>query len=89
MVVLCFLLPVGLYDSTKFDPAFLFKGSNAFFHLITPIIGVVSLLLFEDIKQIKYPQTLFSLIFVLVYEIFYTVDYFVQFMPEDGAHSHD
>lgn len=86
LVVLCFLLPISCSQDLNFTPAFLFKNSNAIFHLVNPVLGILTwLLLDNEEKTIKLPQTLFALIFVGAYEIFYTLDVYLKFMP-DGEH---
>lgn len=85
MVVLFFLLPMAyIRENPGYSPAFLFINSNLIFHLLNPLLGMISFLLFDnDQRQIKLPQTLFALIFVVCYEIFYTLDVFLKFMPGD------
>lgn len=82
LVVIFFLTPVAASGQfEEIGPAELYTGSNAIFHVISPTVGIVAFLLFETNHEIKLPQTLFSLIFVAGYELFYTIDYYVEFMP--------
>ncbi|MBQ0045360.1 MAG: hypothetical protein KBS35_00505 [Mycoplasma sp.] len=91
LVVVFFLLPMALTNKEQeYSPAFLFVNSNLIFHVFNPLLGVVGFLLFDNEKKsIKLPQTLFALIFVGCYEIFYTLDVFLKFMPGDGPTAHD
>lgn len=91
LVVIFFLSPqfaLGLSPG-DYTLAFLYSGSNAIFHVVSPVLGILAFILFENRNDIKLPQTLFALIFVALYSIFYTLDIFYKFMPEDGIVSHD
>lgn len=50
----------------------LYTGTGMFFHVFAPVLTIVTFLLFERNKDIKYPQTLFALIPLVIYIIYYT-----------------
>lgn len=80
-------LAMGVNVGEKVTVVFLYTGGNLIFHLITPILAIVSFLLFETRKNIKLPQITFSLIFTGLYEIFYTTDVYLKYLPSSwGAH---
>lgn len=90
LVVIFFLTPIVALqsaDSGGVDIAFLYSGANIIFHILSPILGALCFLLFDTCKTIKLPQTLFALIFTGAYEIFYTTDVYLQWLPESwGEH---
>jgi len=54
-----------------------FTNSNLIFHLIVPVISMVSLIVFEDM-HLKFVESLYSLSTVIVYGIYYTINVFVH-----------
>lgn len=83
LIVLFFLLPLTASSNNPDfpSPVFLFTGSNLIFHLFNPLIGLSTLLLFEETKEIKWWDQFYSLIFVGLYEIFYVMDMYIKFIP--------
>ncbi|MCQ2748286.1 MAG: hypothetical protein MJ223_03590 [Mycoplasmoidaceae bacterium] len=56
-------------ESTKY----IFKDYNLPFHVINPIIAILSFLFLENTNKIKLKQTTFSLIVPFIYSIFYLI----------------
>lgn len=92
LVVILFLTPTMAMSS---DPdampvLFLFTGSNLIFHLFNPLLGIISFLLFEHSDDLTFGNNWYSLIFTGLYEAFYTLDIFYQFIPLMGKQAkHD
>lgn len=90
LVVVLFLTPMVASGMNKgITVAFLYSGSNTIFHIISPILAIIVFLLFETRRDIRLPETLFALIFVSLYEVFYTLDVYFKFMPGDDPTAHD
>lgn len=91
LVVLLFLTPMMALNPKEggMPASFLYLGANLIFHVLNPVLGILSFLLFENTKEIKFPQICFSLIFTGLYEIFYTTDIFLEWVPLQGEASHD
>lgn len=57
----------------------LFMDNNLFFHLIVPVLCIVSYIFLEpDAKVITFVQTLFGIIPMLIYALFYTINIIVH-----------
>lgn len=57
----------------------LFIDNNLFFHLIVPILSIVAYIFFEpEAKVITFAQSLFGIIPMLVYAVFYTINIIVH-----------
>lgn len=54
------------------------QNSNLFFHLIIPILSIITFCFFEKTNKIKLRYVLLSLIPVLIYGIFYLINVFVH-----------
>ncbi|MCQ2956716.1 MAG: hypothetical protein MJ233_02485 [Mycoplasmoidaceae bacterium] len=74
LTVICFLTPVAIITQPEeFTAAFLYSGSNCIFHIINPVLAIVTLLFFESNPHIEFPHVTFSVVFTGLYEIFYTI----------------
>jgi len=71
MFVTLFMLLPGAIATKAFIPAALYLGSNLFMHLICPLVGIVGFLLFENRNDVKLVKTLYCLIPLIIYCIFY------------------
>ena len=56
----------------------MFQNSNLFFHLIVPILSLISFIFFEKTDKIKFKHTFLGLIPVLIYAIFYVFNVFIH-----------
>jgi len=79
MLVLTMMVIFGFTIGSTFMPQVemtlkgLYMGSNAFHHVVCPVVAIVAYLLFDDAKDIPLKKTLYSLIPVIAYGIFYMV----------------
>ena len=67
VTVMAFLGPVYGYN-------IMFNNANLFFHLICPVIALITYIGFETSKPIKFIHTLFCLIPPFVYGVFYFIN---------------
>ena len=72
MVVALFLGFVAIAEGYSYF--ILFRGTNIFFHFLTPVIAVVSFTFFEKTNEIKFKYTFFNLIHMGLYTIFYVLN---------------
>lgn len=77
IVVVFFLGVVAQIEGRGYFSFFL--GSNFFFHLIIPLLSLINYLVFEYDPKIKFKYTLYSLLPVGLYAIFYVVNYYFHF----------
>lgn len=56
----------------------LLQNSNLFFHLIVPVLSILSFVLFEKTNKIKFGYVMFCLIPVLLYGIYYIVNILIH-----------
>ncbi len=82
LTVLLYLAPVV----EKSYPA-LFKGANLYFHLLVPLLGVISFCFLEKAGELSIPQTFLGLIPFAAYGAWYTVNVLTH--AEDGKASRD
>lgn len=73
LTVLLYLAPVVV---KSYPP--LFKGANLYFHLLVPLLGVISFCFFEKGAEISIPQTFLGLIPFALYGVYYTVNVFAH-----------
>ena len=73
LTVLLYLAPVV---EKSYPP--LFKGANLYFHLLVPLLGVISFCFFEKGAEISIPQTFLGLIPFALYGVYYTVNVFAH-----------
>ena len=69
LTVLLYLAPVV---EKSYPP--LFKGANLYFHLLVPLLGVISFCFFEKEAEIDLWQTFLGLIPFALYGVFYAVN---------------
>ena len=56
----------------------LLMNSNLFFHLIIPLLSIISFIFFEKTKEIKLRQTLLALIPTMTYMLFYIINILIH-----------
>ncbi len=76
LVVVFFLAIVAQMDGRGYFSFFI--GANLFFHLIIPLLAIINYLVFEYEPKIKYKYTLFSLLPMGLYAIFYVINYYAH-----------
>ena len=54
------------------------QNSNLFFHLIIPILSIITFCLFENTKKIKFIDILYCLLPISIYGIFYLINIFTH-----------
>ncbi len=52
----------------------LFINSNLFFHLVCPLLAFITLLVFENDERIIFKETLFSLVPLGLYSVYYSIN---------------
>ena len=74
------LMTVFLYLSPLLGADFwkLFLNTNLFFHLVSPVLGIVSLVLFEEKEKFTWKITFLSLIPMVLYGIFYMTNVYTH-----------
>lgn len=79
LVVLFFLAP-------RADQGYwsMFMGSNLFFHLIIPVLTILNFLFLENEPRLQFKYTPFSIFPVLIYGIFYILNYEFHFTSSEG-----
>lgn len=60
----------------------LLQNSNLFFHLIIPVLSIITFTIFEKTDKIKFKYALFGIIPTLLYEIYYLINILIHM--EDG-----
>ena len=61
-----------------------FRGTNVCFHFLTPVSAILSFILFEGDKDIKFKYTFLNMIHMIGYTIFYAINVFTHLNP-DGS----
>ena len=61
-----------------------FRGTNVFFHFLTPISCILSFVLFEGCKDIKLKYTFLNMIHMVGYTIFYSINVLTH-LKADGT----
>ena len=56
----------------------LLKNSNLFFHLLIPVLSIITFAIFERTNKLKFKNTLFGLIPTLVYGVFYATNVLIH-----------
>lgn len=78
-VTLTFLVVFGYLGIIAEGGIFsLLMNSNLFFHLIIPVLSIISFIFFEKTNKIKFKHTFFSLIPTCFYMIFYTTNIIIH-----------
>lgn len=63
----------------------MFEGLTIIVHLIVPILAFISFCFFENTKEIKFRYTFLGLSTVVLYSIFYIINYYCHLVPGDGV----
>ncbi len=86
LTVVCFLAPVAAKNGQGYFS--MFQGPNLYYHLIVPVLAILSFGFMELNLVVKMPQTPIGLSSVIGYGIFYVVNYYCHFI-DDGNGSYD
>jgi len=72
LTVFFVLTPGSIFLKDKTMPIeTIYNGTNLFMHVVCPAVAIIMFLLFENRKDVKLIKTLYSLIVVVIYCIFY------------------
>ena len=72
-VVFAYLGPI-----TKYGLVSLLMNSNLFFHLIIPVLSIVTFVFFERTNKLKFKDTLYGIIPTLLYGIYYITNVLIH-----------
>ena len=74
-VTITFLITL-LYLAPFYENGFLvlYKNSNLFFHLIVPLLSLITFVFFEKSDKIEFRETFYGLIPFILYSIFYVLN---------------
>ena len=72
-VVFAYLGPI-----TKYGLVSLLMNSNLFFHLIIPVLSIVTFIFFERTNKLKFKDTLYGIIPTLLYGIYYITNVLIH-----------
>ena len=78
IVVLTYLGPISKYGLFS-----LLMNSNLFFHLVIPVLSVVTFIFFEKTDKLKFKHVILGIIPTILYAIFYIVNVLIH--VEGGA----
>lgn len=56
----------------------MFKNSNLFYHLIIPLLSIITFTIFESTDKIKFKDTFVGIITMFIYSIFYLVNVLIH-----------
>ena len=74
----CLVVFVYLGPITNGGIAVLLKNANLFFHLIIPVVSVINFVFFEKSSELKLKDTLFGLVPVLLYGLYYVINIIIH-----------
>lgn len=77
LVVFAYLGPI-----TEYGIIAMIMNSNLFFHLITPLLSIFTLVVFERTSKIKFKYTFWGILPTFLYAIYYMINIFIHM--QDG-----
>jgi hypothetical protein len=72
-VVFVYFVPI-----TEWKVLPMIMNSNLFFHLIIPVLSIISFIFFENTNKLKYKYVLFGLLPTFIYGIYYLINVLVH-----------
>ena len=72
-VVFTYLGPI-----TKYGILSLLMNSNLFFHLIIPVLSIITFIFFERTDKIKFKDTIYGLLPTVIYGIYYIINVLIH-----------
>jgi hypothetical protein len=72
-VVFAYLGPI-----TKYGLVSLLMNSNLFFHLIIPVLSIITFIFFERTDKIKFKHVLYGIVPTFIYEIYYLTNVLIH-----------
>jgi len=67
----------------------MFQNSNLFFHLIIPILSLITFVFFENTNKIKFKYTAWGLLPTFIYAIFYVVNIYIHIENNKVSYLYD
>ena len=67
----------------------LFLNANLFFHLVVPLLSIISFAFLENNEEISFRESFLGMIPMLIYAIFYIVNVIVHFENGDVPYKYD
>ncbi len=86
LTVICFLAPAAAKRGQGYWS--MFQGPNLYYHLIVPVIAIISFGFIELNIAFKMGYTVLGLVSVVLYGIFYIINYYCHLL-DDGNGSYD
>lgn len=65
------------------------QNSNFFFHLLTPILSIITFTCFEKTDKLKLKDTFYGLVPVLIYAIYYISNVLIHLEGNEISHQYD
>lgn len=89
LVVVCFLSPVAEINGQGYFV--MFKGANLFLHLFSPLFAIINYIFFANNPKITAKSVSFCVIPVLLYGIFYVLNYYLRWVNSEieGSPNYD
>ncbi len=86
MTVILFLLPVVLVnaDDKTLTASKIIGGSQMFFHIVNPLLSIIAFVSLVNTQKIKLVETLYALIPMFLYSIFYMSTALTHINPQTG-----
>ena len=73
-----FVVFTYLGSITKYGIISLLMNSNLFFHLIIPVLSIITFIFFERTDKIKFKHTLYGIVPTFIYGIYYTTNVLIH-----------
>ena len=73
LTVFCYLGPIAETGLVS-----LLKNSNLFFHLLTPILAIISFIFFERTDKLKFKYSILGILTSLAYAVFYLINILIH-----------
>lgn len=84
LVTALYLVPMNFHLFFDF-----YKNSNLFFHLITPILSIITYLFFDEVKKIKKSYLTWNLLPVFLYSNFYLTNVLTHMKKNKISYEYD
>lgn len=84
IVTVFYLAPFGGYSFFAF-----FKNSNLFFHLIVPILSIITYVLYEKNNKTGKSVVALGTITMIIYAVFYVINYIVNYSADKARETYD
>lgn len=78
-----------LVPTSKYPILFFYQNSNLFFHLIVPILSIITFTQFEKNSQLKQKDCFLGLIPIILYSIYYTGNILIHFNQKSLIKKYD